>query len=241
MSVLNYIAKRGSNRLVIPSAGKMFWSNITKKEKVLCFVLNKGYFETGDLNSMLSILDDVVDIQEFVLIGRVEKVRLQRGSIVYRQRIFFKSLKEMLNFCKSFGLRLEVTEDFHISINNIMNCQKELIYLERYASKFNETIDVWLTTCCLVHLNSLVRSLGMYSTLWDTVNRRLKGKQGYLDRAPFLVCSYSIDKKTSGIYLGLNVLDSRLFSSASDLVNLLEVYGYTDRNVKRDRKGGVFK
>lgn len=241
MSILNAIAVKGTNKFVVPCAGKMFRSSISKDDKALCFVINKGYFETTDLISMLSILDYTTKVNDIVLVGKIEKVRLRTSKIiVYRQRVFFKNLRIFLNFCKVQGIRFELAQDFHISINNIMNCREDLIYLERYAKRFDESIDEWLTHCCTIELYSLLKSLNMYSDLSKRVNIYLRGRVNYLYRAPFLISSYSIDTKSSGIFLGFVAEDKRLYKDDVTGVDLLK-YGYTQKNVEADIKGGAFK
>lgn len=241
MSILNAIAIKGTNKFVVPCAGKMFRSSISKGDKALCFVINKGYFETTDLISMLSILDYSNKVNEIILVGKIEKVRLRASKIiVYRQRVFFKNLRIFLNFCKVQGIRFELAQDFHISINNIMNCREDLIYLERYAKKFDESIDEWLTHCCIIELYYLLKSLNMYSDLSKRVNNYLRGRVNYLYRAPFLISSYNIDTKSSGIFLGFVAEDKRLYRDSVTGVDLLK-YGYTQKNVESDIKEGVFK
>lgn len=241
MSILNAIAIKGTNKFVVPCAGKMFRSSISKGDKALCFVINKGYFETTDLISMLSILDYSTKVNEIILVGKIEKVRLRTSKIiVYRQRVFFKNLRIFLNFCKVQGIRFELAQDFHISINNIMNCREDLIYLERYAKRFDESIDEWLTHCCIIELYYLLKSLNMYSDLGKRVNNYLRGRVNYLYRAPFLISSYNIDTKSSGIFLGFVAEDKRLYRDSVTGVDLLK-YGYTQKNVEADIKEGVFK
>lgn len=241
MSILNAIAVKGTNKFVVPCAGKMFRSSISKDDKALCFVINKGYFETTDLISMLSILDYTTKVNDIVLVGKIEKVRLRTSKIIaYRQRVFFKNLRIFLNFCKVQGIRFELAQDFHISINNIMNCREDLIYLERYAKRFDESIDEWLTHCCTIELYYLLKSLNMYSDLSKRVNIYLRGRVNYLYRAPFLISSYSIDTKSSGIFLGFVAEDKRLYKDDVTGVDLLK-YGYTQKNVEADIKGGAFK
>lgn len=241
MAIGKILSSQGNNKLVIPYAGKMFKSSIAKNDKALCFVINKGYLEIADLRSMLKILDEIKGTDGFVLVGKIEKVRLKANKdIVYRQRIFFKSLKSMLSICKVFGIRFELGDDFHITINNVLNCVDDLVYLERYSAKFDEPIDVWLTNCCIVHLHSLLLNMGMHSDLTEKFHKVLKGKRGYLDRAPFLISSYNIEKKSSAIFLELDTKDTRLYSK--DIKEKLFIeYGYTDCNVAEDIKGGAFK
>ena len=242
MSIIKAVSTNGSNKLVVPYAGKMFRSNISSDNKALCFVINKGYIETSDLTSMLTIIDDCENIKTIILVGTIEKIRLKRTkAIVYRQRVFFKSLKVMLNLCKLFGLRFELGNNFHITINNILNCVDDLKYLERYAIKFDEPIDVWLTNCCIINLNEILKNVGICSYLNDRVNLILRKKSGYLDRAPFLISSYSIDDKSSAIFLQYNYSDRRLFSYESTSDSFISDFGYTEKNIKKDIESGVFR
>ena len=115
-----------------------------------------------------------------------------------------------------------------------------MIYLERYAKRFDESIDEWLTHCCTIELYYLLKSLNMYSDLSKRVNIYLRGRVNYLYRAPFLISSYSIDTKSSGIFLGFVAEDKRLYKDDVTGVDLLK-YGYTQKNVEADIKGGAFK
>lgn len=80
----------------------------------------------------------------------------------------------------------------------------------------------------------------MYSDLGGRVNNYLRGRVNYLYRAPFLISSYSIDTKSSGIFLGFVVEDKRLYKDDVTGVELLK-YGYTQQNVEADIRGGAFK
>lgn len=237
MSISNAMANVSDNKLVIPCAGKMFKSSIENDDKALCFILNKGYIETDSIDSILNILDEFSNIKEIILVGNIEKVRLKESkTIVYRQRIFFKSLRKMLNTCRLLALKFEVTDDFWISINNIINCRDDLVYLERYAVKFAKTIDEWLTNCCIIQLYYLMRSMNINSNLLKRVNTTLHNNQGYLQRSPFLSASYSIDDKKSGIFLNFDVGDKCLLNGTSKLTLKS---GYTDRNVEKDIREAV--
>ena len=242
MSISKSLAFKTDNKLIIPFTGKMFRSNIAKDNKALCFLINRGYIETEDLDSMLEIIDTIAEIDAITLVGKIEKIK-NMGNITYRQRIFFKSLNKLLNFCKTVGLRFELAKDFRATINSIMNCRDELIYLERYALRFNETIDEWLTNCCIINLNYLLLSMGMYSSLAKRTNEILRGKKGYLDRSPYLVSSYDISTHSSGVFLQFCSLDDTRLFTPKDVKGdtLFMSYGYTTKNIESDRKAGVFK
>lgn len=239
MSITRAVQAKGRNKLVIPSAGKMFKSNISKSDRALCFCINKGYFESESLSELLCLLDDCDSYSSIIVVGKTEKVRLSGSrTIVYRQRVFFKSLIDILNICKLNGFRFDLSNSFRISINNVLNCVEDLVYLEVLAARFGETIDTWLTNCCIIHLSHLLLSMDMYSNIIKYSTRILHGKEGYLDRAPFLISSYSIDNSTSGLFLGHDIEDKRLYSMTIEDKEKL-VYGFTDSNIASDIKGGT--
>jgi hypothetical protein len=239
MSIINTVAMKGFNRFIVPCAGKMFHSSIPNKDTALCFVINKGYFETDDLLSMLSILDDVTGVKEFILVGKIEKISINGGlQIVYRQRLYFKSLYKLLCLCKNLGLRFDIAPDFRISINNVMNCLDDLVYLERYAMRFDESIDSWLTHCCIIELYFYLKSMNMFASLGKQANSLLRNKVNYLHRAPFLISSYNIEKHSSSIFLGFEVKDKRAYDVEVTGEALL-AEGYTTKNVEKDKKEGV--
>lgn len=229
------------SRFVVPCAGKLFRSSISRNDKALCFVLNKGYFESDSLKSLLSIVRSCDVFPNIVLVGGIEKIKLTKGSIVYRQRIFFRDLGELIGFCKASELRFELSADFHITINNVMNCLDDLVYLERYASRFDESIDAWLTHCLTIELWCLLTTFDVPTSVGKYANRYLRNRKNYLFRAPFLSSGYSIDTGTSGIFMGyIDGEDDRICDTGYVGTDGL-VFGYTNKNILRDIKEGVFK
>lgn len=239
MSIIAAVTSRSTSKFVIPCAGKMFRSSIQNNDKALCFLINKGYFETDSLAVMLDLIDDANKFDEVILVGDTEKVRLAKSrSIVYRQRIFTKSLNKLCNICKVLGVRVEAAKQFRVTINNIMNCRDDLPFIERYAKRFGETIDEWLTNCCIVELFYYFKSRGITTNMDWMVGRILDGRVDYLYRAPFLVSSYDIKSHSSSVFLGFEARDKRLYKDDVTGVQLLE-YGYTENNVEADKKAGV--
>lgn len=237
MSFVKELESSSDTKFVIPRAGKMFKSNSGKKEgQLLAFCLNKGYFETDTYDEMLDIVETLDE--KFIQIGDIQKVQLDLSGIVFRQRIFFKSLKELLELCKLNGIKIIIPDDFHIDINNVMNILDELPNIERYAQKEGQTIEVWLTNTLFVNLNYLLEQQNMYSDVKQRVSDILDYRIGYMNRAPFLISSYDIDKKYSAVFLHLSdTKDERLISIKPD--DTILRYGYTDNNIKLDKKGGA--
>ncbi len=237
MSISETMAVLSKSKLVIPYPSRMYWSNITRRDKALCFVLNRGYFEAPNCETILCILDDIQsDTVKFI--GSIEKVQLKSGVVVYRQFVVFKSLKAMLNLCRASGVSFELGKDFHITLDSMENCFSEMKTMKQYASKFREPVDVWLTNCCIIHINELSKGLHFSCNLDDRVNRILYKRNGYLDRSPFLLSSINKEDRKSVFFVETDINDGRLYSMRILDKNDL-VYGYTTANVKKDKKKGV--
>ena len=231
MSILGSIVDK-NNRMIIPCSGKMFRSTLEGKNQALAYCLNKGYLDFADLADLLSVLDYLKSSDSFVLVGSIEKV-LSDDKLTYRQRIFFKSLNKLIEVCKRNGIVIEVSRDFRININNVLNCLDELVYLERYARQFSQDIDTYLTNTCLVRLNNIFKQGSVKYELNRDIDDLLIDKYGYLDRAPFVISDYNIASNTSGIFLEAYVDDMRLYSGKVNVNNSI-VFGYTTNNVQED-------
>lgn len=237
MGIAKVLSFQTQSKLVIPCAGKMFYSSIKGEKQALCFVLNKGYIETTSLNSMLSTLD-ACDRKTIIKVGNIDKIHLRKlDKYVYRQRLYFKSITEILSICKRYGIKFELAHNFKITINNIMNVIDNLGKLEHFAKGFDETIDTWLTNCCIVHIHCLLSSLSMASDLEPRVKQILNKRNGYMDYSPFLISSYDIKKHTSSVYIEPeSVILDGMFSKPLYENNNLSM-GFTTDNINKYRKG----
>ena len=236
MSIFSAMVDKDT-KFVIPCAGKKLMTGINKNDEALAFVLNKGYLETTDRMEMENLIDEMED---FVLVGNIDCVKY-KYKYVYRQRIFFKSLKNLLSFIQQNGISLEFPFDFRISTNNLMNILSELPALEIYANKYSETIDEYLTNTLIVNLYYLLDYMGIDSNIKTKVNKILSKKVGYMDNAPFLISHYDLAKKQSSIFTHLQYCsDERLFTIDTNIKNGIN-YGYTKSRVKSDRKAGILK
>lgn len=238
---MSAILGAGIMRLVIPRAGKMFRSSVSKNNKALCFCINKGYIESDTLDSLYYFIEGKKQekLKWLVFVGRIDKIHLEAGGYVYRQRVFFYSFMNMCDVCKRSGITVLLTKDFRIDINSIINCADDMQYLEWYASTYDETIDTFLTNTCKVQIYNVLRSKGMLSPLKYEIDGLLKGRIAYLERAPFLVGSYDNTKRTSSVFINKNMKDERMY--ATETLDNLESYGFTQKMVEKDVKSGVFK
>lgn len=239
MSIVAAVQQYKFAKFVIPFPGKMQKSNISKTNQALCLCINKGYFEVADRNAMQSILKDLQDVKEKVLcVGQVDTVRTSNG-IIYRQRVFCKSFRVLLDVCRINGATIVLGDEFNITINSVMNVLQDCQYMEHYAYMFGELIDTWLTNCLIIHIHNLLTGLDMYSQYGEIVESILGARIGYCDRAPFLLSEYNRDIHMSSIFMDLDNTDRRIFTTDPG-DNYAEVYGYTTANVEKDLKGGVF-
>ena len=227
-------------RFKVPVSGKMISTSFNNRDKACCFVINKGYIEADTLQDMISLLDDIIDDKDFILVGSLSKVRLKgSGCVVYRQRLFFKSLYKLLEVCKDVEMDFILTEDFSIGISGVLGCINEVPYFGKYALKHGESVEDWLTNCCKIHLYNLMYEVGVpiSSSFKSEINKILTDKTGYLWRSPFLAKYFDPESKKSTIYLERCVQDSRTGIGGS----LQITEGFTKNNVKKDIKKGVFK
>lgn len=199
MAFSKVMAFQTHTKFIIPCAGKLFYSNIEKERQALGLVLNKGYFESSSLQDLLVLMDEL-NINLFVRVGNIDRIIKKDKSVVYRQRIYFKSLLQLLIFLKQNGIILDVTENFKITINNLLNVMDELPKLEYIAHQQGVDIETFLTDACKIHLHCLLTSLNMYSVFRNQLSKLIKRK-GYLDLAPLLVSSYSIKHHTSSLFI----------------------------------------
>lgn len=242
MSLDTELSQVGDNKFIIPMLSKLHYTNVSFTNKALCFVVNKAYIETDTLSSILIIIEEMLKSIWLQPVGDIEKILLYDGSVRYRQRIFFYSLKEMLNLCRRYSLQVSVSDDFHIMIENITSCVKDISYLKFYASQHGESIDEWLKNCFIVHISGLLDYLGMYNSLKDYRDSITAGKLGYMDRAPFLLSYYNENLRQSSLFLdNTDVNDYSIYTEGIARSNKDLRYGFTIRNISRDRKAGIFK
>lgn len=229
-------------KFIIPAAGKMFNSTMLNGDKALCFCINKGYLQTTSFQLLSQLNNKLLTVPSIKLVDTINKVRLKNGSIVYRQRIFFKSLADIAEICKIYCIKVMLSSDFRIGINCVTNCAQDLKYLERYAFRFNESIETWLTNACKIELYLFFRRRELDTSGIDGNPLKLTRRhQGYLIRAPFLIDHYNIDEKTSGFFISTSDLDNiYLYDDSCEVVKGIPTFGFTQKVVKKDKRKGYF-
>lgn len=240
MGLAKLVAEDSVNRFVISYAGRMQFSNVSKTNKALCFVLNKGYFEIDEKEDFDNLMETAESYDTIIPVGEMEAVRLSAGNIIYRQRVYYTSLFQILKLSKEFALGVELDDNFGIRIQNVLGISDYLKYIEVYANGKEKLVDTYLTNCLTIQLYNVLEQFGIYSELSEEVEYILEDKSGYMDRAPFLLSTVCKKEKKSSIFLPTNFSDTRLYSIAVDDRKILN-YGFTLSNLKEDMKKGVFK
>lgn len=242
MSVGKFLSTTNEDVFIVPTAGKMFKSSTEGGDKALVFVLNKGYLQIGNLSRMLEVIDAFIDDPDLIIVGSINKVRLRKtGVIVYRQRVFIKSVNALMLLCNKFGIDVKLENNFKVSINSVMNCLEDVRYLERYARKFHQSIDAYLTNCYIIWMHFLLIAYKFKTPYTAQVEHILHGKTGYFERAPFLCGRYSIAKHISSVMLcqtDESLQDPRYYSHPIYDRTVIN-YGYLDSLVQEDVKGGA--
>lgn len=240
MSIISSIENLSDASVSFFSTGQFFWHNVSSDEKVFCYTLDKCYLTSQDKLVFDDILVDLMTSKDLVEFGNIVEIKSEDGSVRYRQRFHSKSMSSLLNFCKMQGLRVRFDMDFHISINGFIKNSDQLKYLAVYAKKFNETLDTWLCNVCKVNLYYLMQKLGFGDTLKMSVERVLEDREGYMNRAPFMALAGTSSGRRTALYLPLDVNDKRLITIPCEDEKDLK-YGYTNKNLSKDIKAGVFR
>lgn len=254
-------------QFVIPYASKMFYSYISKDDKALCFMLNKGFIESKSLEVCYAFslfLDNTLG-DSFTIVGKIDKVRLTNDTIVYRQRVLFTSLSLLLPILSNFNVVLTIPKTFKIGISQMSRCFDSIPSLESYMefkSSAKYTLDTWLTDCCLIQLLIFCNIEKVEFNSYRSINDILI--PGLLDRAPYVCGSFDSKLHKSSVLIPPReylVIKNTLGVDIDILTNSLElqhdtlsknysilyknesipIYGFTTRNIKQDisQKGGI--
>lgn len=214
--------------LIIPCAGKLFYSSIGFGKQVVCYTINKGYLEAASLQELLEVTD-IINNNTILRVGKIDKI-INDNETIYRQRIFIKNLIDAL----SLKVILRLGTNFKINLNNVVNVSEQIPKFEQYASLYGEDIETWLTNCCIVHLHNLLTCLKKPSGLNERAKEILKNKVGYLDFAPLLITKYNIELHTSAVFLEpASYTSKEMFSKPAYLKNKLNV-GFRIERFKKE-------
>ena len=257
MSEIASFLKKESFSFVIPRIDKLAMLSLTKKDKVLGFIITKGYVEASSLEACyyFSLFLDKHCNNSCKRVGNIDRVRLDNDVIVFRQRIFFTDLNLLLKVLDEFQVSIIIPDSFRVGISTVSRCITHLGYLSEYCRSKklpSYNVEDWLTDVCILQLYKLVSLYTIDLYCYKDID--LIARDGILLRAPYL-CSAIRDKKSIIFFIPK---DDSMYNNGSTFVDLLSnklsysspytlkrknsnqvvVYGYSLRNIKRDRLEG---
>ena len=239
---------------IIPQISSLEYSNISKTDKALCYVLDRGFIEAESLKScylMSTFLCSTLS-NKFFKVGSIDKVKLKTQKTVFRQRIYFTDLSLLLSILSNFSIDLIIPKSFRVRISNFVNCNECIPNLTKYLKKkgyTNYSLDSWLTDSCIIQLFILCKLDNVNLSLYKSLSKIYK--KGLLVRAPYICGDFSLIKKRSSlVVLPSDIVKNNTYDGILSNTGLsssytikhnnksVPMFGYTLRNVKHD-KGGL--
>ena len=209
--------------------------------KSLCFGITRGYFETESLEDMLLIVD-YLEQTDIKIIDNIDKIKMQDGTIVYRQRLYFVSLEDVVDVCKRFNLGFNLTDDISISSSSYTNIRKDMTFLEVYANQLHMSVENWLILVfryyCVVYLK--YKNLMDLSSIDEDFFTEIETIHGLLNRAPYFLSICDITKHKFVVLQYFDIENEHLYTIGDNGTTSFFSYGFTNLTVLQDKKNGVF-
>lgn len=237
MSISKVLASTSYDSFIIPCTSKLVRTNIGRNNSALCFLMNRGYFDTDTLSDMERLTKQICELDGTKLVGGIDKVVFS-NQVRYRQRVVFNDLLGVMEVCKMHGAGCSLSDDFRVTIDSVIDCSEDLRYLQYYARSYYQTVDTFLTNTCKIQFSLMAESKHMNNPLDEEISHILQGKRGYMDRAPFLLSKYNLSTGKSAIFIPKLKVDKSMYNEVKP--NQFLDYGYTEKMVLKDRKGGIF-
>lgn len=207
MSKFSDMIQNSKIKIVFPMAGDLVYA-AAMKDMAVCFTVNSCYVESSNIDILIMFCEYLKRVSKVKEIGSLSEVNiasyldneLRRVKIqVYRQRLLFSSLTDMIAIAKKFSINLEITDDFAVKESNLLRVSKTIPYLKQYYKLhekryYRGTFYEWLTYCLIAQMVLLCRAYSLSISL--SKNRPLEMHVGDMFRVPF-ICGTS--NKNSGI------------------------------------------
>ncbi len=209
--------------------------------KSLCFGITRGYFETDNLEDMLSLVT-YLESTNIKIIDNIDKIKMHDGTIVYRQRVYFVCLENIVSVCstKQFGFNL--TDDISLTNSSYTNIRKDMPYLETYADKLHMSVEQWLILVfryyCFVYLK--YKDLMDLSSIDEDFFADIEVVKGLLNRAPYFLSICDIAKHKFVVLQHFDIDNEHLYTIEDKGTTSFFSYGFTNLTVLQDKKNGVF-
>lgn len=168
----------------IPVVSSFRYSRIQDKCHALSSVITLGYLETASLEVSMYMRMYFHKISKigFKLAGKIDKVKLNSGKVVYRQRVEYSSLVNLLKILKHFDIVLVVPETFKIEKWHLKHFRGSISNLRGICKGYE--MNEWLTNSLLLQIAFICDlynvKLRFYKELRDMV------RLGVLTKAPYI-------------------------------------------------------
>ena len=185
------------------------------KDKILVYNIDKLYVQSTDLETILAVIEafDVYNIVSTV--GDIDKVMTSK-NLFYRQRFHVKDFGRLLQLCKKYTIEVDIEQSFYITINAFKDVYTELPTLYQYASLSCMSVDNWLKYSFILSLHAYLASIQFKTNIETKRINEIIAQTSFLNRSPYLKLS-----------------EKEYFSIIPD-------EGYSLRNIKADKKEGLF-
>lgn len=212
MSKFSDMIQNSQIKIVFPMAGDLVYAT-ARKDVAVCFTINSCYAESSNMDILIMFCEYLKRVSKVKEIGSLSEVNLvsyldnelHRVNIqVYRQRLVFSSLTDMIAIAKKFSVDLEITDDFAVKESNLSRVSKTIPYLKQYYKLHEKvyhrgTFYEWLTFCLLAQIVLLCRAYSLSISL--PKNRLLELHVGDMFRVPFICGTSSKDSRISSIVI----------------------------------------
>lgn len=212
MSKFSDMIQNSQIKIVFPMAGDLVYAT-ARKDVAVCFTINSCYVESSNMDILIMFCEYLKRVSKVKEIGSLSEVNLvsyldnelHRVNIqVYRQRLVFSSLTDMIAIAKKFSVDLEIADDFAVKESNLSRVSKTIPYLKQYYKLHEKvyhrgTFYEWLTFCLLAQIVLLCRAYSLSISL--PKNRLLELHVGDMFRVPFICGTSSKDSRISSIVI----------------------------------------
>lgn len=236
MSKFSDMIQNSQIKIVFPMAGDLVYAT-ARKDVAVCFTINSCYVESSNMDILIMFCEYLKRVSKVKEIGSLSEVNLvsyldnelHRVNIqVYRQRLVFSSLTDMIAIAKKFSVDLEITDDFVVKEPNLSRVSKTVPYLKQYYKLHEKvyhrgTFYEWLTFCLLAQMVLLCRAYSLSISL--PKNRLLEMHVGDMFRVPFICGTSSKNSRISSIVILRNE-DYLIRNKTGEIIgSLIEYHG----------------
>ena len=234
MSKFSDMIQNSKIKIVFPMAGDLVYAT-ARKDVAVCFTITSCYVESSNMDILIMFCEYLKRVSKVKEIGKLSEVNLasyldnelHRVNIqVYRQRLVFSSLTDIIAIAKKFAIDLEITDDFAVKESNLSRVSKTVPYLKQYY-KLHEngyhrgTFYEWLTYCLLAQMVLLCRAYSSVISL--PKNQPLEMCVGDLFRVPFICGTSSKNSRISSIVVLRNE-DYLIHDKSGEIIGSLIEY-----------------